>query len=161
MPLEGAEHWLKVELDNKSLSIAVWQVQVGRVSIYLLDTDIEENPPQDRQLSARLYVADKESRIQQEIVLGIGGVRVLRALGIKPAIWHANEGHTAFMMLERVREEIKQGATFDEALHRVRATTVFTTHTPVPAGHDVFPVQLVEQCFHRYWGSLGMDGRDS
>jgi glycogen phosphorylase len=153
----GRRALVKVELDNKSLSIAVWQVQVGRVSIYLLDTDIEENPPQDRQLSARLYVADKESRIQQEIVLGIGGVRVLRALGIKPAIWHANEGHTAFMMLERVREEIKQGATFDEALHRVRATTVFTTHTPVPAGHDVFPVQLVEQCFHRYWGSLGMD----
>ena len=147
----------KVEVNNKSLSIAVWQVQVGRVSVYLLDTDIEENSPQDRQLSARLYVADKEVRIQQEMVLGIGGVRVLRALGIKPAIWHANEGHTAFMMLERVREEIEQGATFEDALQRVRTTTVFTTHTPVPAGHDVFPVQLVEQCFHRYWGSLGID----
>jgi len=147
----------KVEVNNKSLSIAVWQVQVGRVSVYLLDTDIEENSPQDRQLSARLYVADKELRIQQEMVLGIGGVRVLRALGIKPAIWHANEGHTAFMMLERVREEIEQGATFEDALQRVRTTTVFTTHTPVPAGHDVFPVQLVEQCFHRYWGSLGID----
>jgi starch phosphorylase len=148
----------KVELDDKSLSIAVWRVQVGRVSIYLLDTDIEENPPQDRQLSARLYVADRELRIKQEIVLGIGGVRVLRALGIKPAIWHANEGHTAFMMLERIREEIEKGADFEEALQRVRASTVFTTHTSVPAGQDVFPVHLVEQCFHRYWGSLGMDG---
>lgn len=148
----------RVELNNRSLSIAVWRVQVGRVNIYLLDTDIDENTPQDRQLSARLYVADQELRIQQEIVLGIGGVRVLRALGIKPAIWHANEGHTAFMMLERVREEIERGATFDQARQRVRATTVFTTHTPVPAGHDVFPIQLVEQCFHRYWASLGIDG---
>ena len=153
----GRRALAKVELDNKSLSIAVWQLQVGRVSIYLLDTNVEENPPEDRQLSARLYIADKELRIQQEIVLGIGGVRVLRALGIKPAIWHANEGHTAFMMLERVREEIKRGATFDEALQRVRATTVFTTHTPVPAGHDVFPVQLVEKCFHSYWGLLDID----
>ena len=153
----GRRALARVELDNKSLSIAVWQLQVGRVSIYLLDTDVEENPPEDRQLSARLYIADKELRIQQEMVLGIGGVRVLRALGIKPAIWHANEGHTAFMMLERVREEIKRGATFDEALQRVRATTVFTTHTPLPAGHDVFPVQLVEKCFHSYWGSLGID----
>ena len=153
----GRRALAKVELGNKSLSIAVWQLQVGRVSIYLLDTNVEENPPEDRQLSARLYIADKELRIQQEIVLGIGGVRVLRALGIKPAIWHANEGHTAFMMLERVREEIKRGATFDEALQRVRATTVFTTHTPVPAGHDVFPVQLVEKCFHSYWGLLDID----
>jgi starch phosphorylase len=153
----GRRALTKVELDNKSLSIAVWQLQVGRVSIYLLDTNVEENPPEDRQLSARLYISDKELRIQQEIVLGIGGVRVLRALGIKPAIWHANEGHTAFMMLERVREEIKQGATFDEALQRVRATTVFTTHTPLPAGHDVFPAQLVDKCFHSYWSSLGID----
>jgi len=154
---EGRRVLAKVELDGKSLSIAVWEVQVGRVSIYLLDTDIEENPAQDRQLSARLYIADKELRIQQEIVLGIGGVRVLRALGIKPAIWHANEGHTAFMMLERVREEVEQGSTFSDALQRVRATTVFTTHTPLPAGHDVFPVQLVERCFHSYWDSLSID----
>ncbi len=154
---EGQRTLAKVELDSKSLSIAVWQVQVGRVSIYLLDTDIEENPPEDRQLSARLYIADKEVRIKQEMVLGIGGVRVLRSLGIKPAVWHANEGHTAFMMLERVREEIEQGSTFDEAVQRVRATTVFTTHTPVPAGHDIFPVQLMERCFHSYWGSPRID----
>jgi len=147
----------KVELDNKSLAIAVWQVQVGRVNVYLLDTNVEENTPEERELTSRLYIADRESRIQQEIVLGIGGVRVLRALGIKPAIWHANEGHTAFMTLERVREEMKQGATYDEAIQRVRATTVFTTHTPVPAGHDVFPVQLVEKYFHNYLDSLGID----
>lgn len=153
----GKKALAKVELDNKSLAIAVWQVKVGRVSIYLLDTNVEENEPQDRQLSSRLYIADSESRIQQEIVLGVGGVRVLRALGINPIVWHANEGHTAFMMLERVREEVEKGSTFNKAIEKVRATTVFTTHTPVPAGHDVFPVQLVEKYFHNFWGLLGID----
>jgi starch phosphorylase len=150
---------VKVNLGAKSLFVAVWQVKVGRISIYLLDTNVEENVPQDRQLSARLYIADSELRIQQEIVLGIGGVRILRALGINPAIWHANEGHTAFMMLERVREEVEKGAIFEEALRRVQATTVFTTHTPVPAGHDVFPIQLVDKYFHKYCSSLGIDRR--
>jgi starch phosphorylase len=149
----------KVQLNNRAVSIEAWHVQVGRVSIYLLDTNVEGNDPQDRQLSSRLYIADRELRIKQEIVLGIGGVRVLRALGIEPSIWHANEGHTAFMMLERVREEVEKGATFDKAVERVRAATVFTTHTPVPAGHDVFPVELVEKSLHSYWGSLGIDRR--
>jgi len=153
---QGETSLVQVELENRSLSVGVWQVRVGRASVYLLDTNIEENMPRDRQLSARLYVADRELRIQQEIVLGVGGVRVLRALGIEPAIWHANEGHTAFMMVERVREEVEKGATFAEALHRVRATNVFTTHTPVPAGHDIFPVELVEKYFHGYWESLGI-----
>jgi len=144
----------EVQLDNRPVHIGAWQIQVGRTTLYLLDTNVEENAPQDRQLSARLYIADRELRIQQEIVLGIGGTRVLRALGVKPSVWHANEGHAAFMMLERAREEIEQGATFDEATERVRATTVFTTHTPVPAGHDVFPVQFVDKYFHNYWDSL-------
>ena len=147
----------EVLLDNRSVYIGVWQIQVGRTTVYLLDTNVEENSLQDRQLSARLYIADRELRIQQEIVLGIGGVRVLRALGVKPAIWHANEGHAAFMMLERVREEVEGGSTFDKAVQRVRATTVFTTHTPLPAGHDIFSVELVERYFHSYWGSLGID----
>jgi starch phosphorylase len=135
----------------------VWQVRVGRTTVYLLDTNVDENGPQDRQLSARLYIGDRELRIEQEIILGIGGVRVLRALGIVPAIWHANEGHTAFMMLERVREEMQKGMTFVEAAGKVAATTVFTTHTPIPAGQDVFPVQLMERYFHSYWDSLGID----
>ncbi len=147
----------EVQLDNRPVYIGAWQIQVGRTTIYLLDTNVEENTPQDRQLSARLYISDRELRIQQEIVLGIGGVRVLQALGIKPALWHANEGHAAFMMLERIREEVEQGSTFDKAVKKVRATTVFTTHTPVPAGHDVFSTQLVEKYFHNYWGSLGID----
>lgn len=154
---QGHRALAQVQLDNRSVSIGAWQVQVGRTTIYLLDTNLEENTPQDRQLSSRLYIADQEPRIQQEIILGIGGVRVLQALGVEPAMWHANEGHTAFMMLERARGEVERGATFAEALHRVRATTVFTTHTPVPAGHDVFPAQLVEKYFRSYWGSLGIE----
>ncbi len=159
MSAEGRKTLVKIQLNDRSVHIGAWKVRVGRVDIYLLDTNFEENAAQDRQLSARLYIADRELRIQQEIVLGIGGVRVLRALGINPLIWHANEGHTAFMMLERVREEVEKGATFDEAVERVRATTAFTTHTPVPAGHDTFSMELAEKYFHGYWGQLGI-GRD-
>jgi starch phosphorylase len=147
---------IQIELGDRPLYIGVWQVYLGRVDFYLLCCDVEGNMPQDRQLCARLYTADQEQRIQQEIVLGIGGVRALRALGINPSVWHANEGHNAFMMLERVREEVEKGATFTEALQKVEATTVFTTHTPVAAGHDVFPIPLVEKYFHGYWESLGI-----
>jgi len=147
----------QVQLGDVKLAIGVWQVQVGRTKVYLLDTNLEENPTQYRELAARLYVADRELRLQQEIVLGIGGVRVLRVLGISPVVWHTNEGHTAFMMLERIREEVAKGASFDEAVTRVRAATIFTTHTPVAAGHDIFPAQLVEKYFSGYWKSLGID----
>jgi starch phosphorylase len=148
---------IQVELVDRPLSIGVWQVRVGRVNLYLLCCDIERNMPQERQLCARLYTSDQEQRIQQEIVLGVGGVRALRALGINPSVWHANEGHSAFMILERVREEVEKGITFTEALQRVRATTVFTTHTPVPAGQDIFPIPIVEKYFYRYWESLGIN----
>jgi starch phosphorylase len=154
---QGQRALAQVQLDHRGVSIGVWQVRVGCAIIYLLDTNVEENALQDRQLSARLYIADRELRIGQEIILGIGGVRVLRALGIEPAIWHANEGHTAFMMLERIREEVEKGALFAEAAQRVRATTVFTTHTPVLAGHDSFPVQLVERYLDGCWETLGME----
>ncbi|MDH5695216.1 MAG: alpha-glucan family phosphorylase [Dehalococcoidia bacterium] len=157
---KGCRPLAQIQLADRTLYISAWQVQVGRVNIYLLCTDVEENAPQDRQLSARLYIADRELRIQQELVLGIGGVRVLRALGIQPVIWHANEGHTAFMMLERIREEVQKGITFAEAARKVQATTVFTTHTPVPAGNDVFPVQLVERYLHGYWESLGLSSEE-
>jgi starch phosphorylase len=147
---------IQIELADRPLHIGVWQVRLGQVNLYLLCCNVEGNMPQDQQLCARLYTADQEQRIQQEIVLGIGGVRVLRALGIKPSVWHANEGHSAFMILERVREEMEKGTTFSTALQKIRATTVFTTHTPVAAGHDVFPVPLVEKYFHSYWESLGI-----
>jgi starch phosphorylase len=133
---------------------------VGRVKLFLLDTNVEENDHPDRELSARLYAGDREMRLAQEILLGIGGVRVLRALGIEPVVWHANEGHTAFMMLERTRELVEKGLTFDQAAARVQASTIFTTHTPIPAGHDAFTFDLIEKSFHRYWETLGLD-RDS
>ncbi|MFH1087872.1 MAG: alpha-glucan family phosphorylase, partial [Chloroflexota bacterium] len=156
-PAEGRGPLTRVQLAGRWVYLAVWQVRLGCVNLYLLDTNVEENAPQDRQLSARLYTADREQRIQQEIVLGIGGARVLRALNIQPAVWHANEGHTAFMMLERAREEVENGATFAEAVRKVRDTTVFTNHTPVPAGQDFFTAGLMDKYFHGYWDSLGTD----
>lgn len=146
-----------VPLGDRSVLVAVWHVRIGRVRLYLLDTDLDENAPWDRELSARLYGGDHEMRIQQEIVLGIGGVRVLRALGSDPAVWHLNEGHAAFVVLQRIREFIDQGRSFDAALDEVQRTTVFTTHTPVPAGHDAFPFHLVETHLAGCWGSLGAD----
>ena len=121
--------------------VSVWRVRLGRVKLYLLDTDLEENAPWDRELSARLYGGDRETRVQQEIILGIGGVRALKAMGSTPAVWHLNEGHAAFVVLQRIRDLIEHGDSFESALEEVRRTTIFTTHTPVPAGHDAFPVQ--------------------
>jgi starch phosphorylase len=143
-----------VQLGDISLALGAWRVQTGRNSLYLLDTDLPENPFQYRQLLSRLYTADPEQRIQQEIILGIGGVRLLRALGIQPAVWHANEGHTAFMTLERAREAIAGGDSFAEAARKVRASTIFTTHTPVLAGHDRFSLALMDKYFAPYWGAL-------
>ncbi len=137
--------------------VAVWKVQVGSVPLYLMDTDVPENSPWDRELSARLYPGDQEFRVRQQVVLGIGGVRTLRALGIQPAIWHLNEGHTAFTVLERIREAVASGCSYEEAADRVRQSTVFTTHTPVPAGHDTYPSSLIEKYFSHYWPALGLD----
>ncbi|HMC18154.1 MAG TPA: alpha-glucan family phosphorylase, partial [Gemmatimonadales bacterium] len=124
-----------VRLSGRSVSVGAWRVMVGRVPILLLDTDLEQNDPADRGLSHRLYAGGPDLRLRQEWVLGVGGVRVLRTLGYDPAAWHANEGHAAFMLVERVRELVTRGTPFADAVHRVRATSVFTTHTPVPAGH--------------------------
>lgn len=153
---QGSRMTVQIQLQDRPLSVAICQVQLGRTNVYLLDTDLEANAPADRNLSSRLYTADREQRIEQEVVLGVAGVRALRALGIEPSLWHANEGHTSFMMLERIREFVQAGAPLEEALHRVRATTVFTTHTPVAAATDVFPVELVERYLRPYWQSLGL-----
>ncbi len=144
-----------VPLGNRSVVVAVWRVRVGRVNLYLLDTDLEENAPWDRELSARLYGGDRETRVQQEIVLGIGGVRVLKAIGADPAVYHLNEGHAAFVVVQRIRDLCEKGWPFDAALDEVRRTTVFTTHTPVAAGHDAFPFHLVEGHLAGAWGDLG------
>ncbi len=156
---DGTPVLIEVDLQDGpgSLCLAVWQVQVGRVSLYLLDSDVDGNPEWTRQLSSRLYGGDTEHRLRQEIVLGIGGVRLLRALGIEPNYWHANEGHAALSMLERLREYVHEGKSFEEAQDLVRASTVFTTHTPVPAGHDIFSPQMIDRYFSSYWPELGLD----
>jgi starch phosphorylase len=147
----------EVQLGDKTLHIGAWLVRLGSVDIYLLDTNVEENDADARQLSSRLYTADRGHRLQQEMLLGIGGVRLLRTIGIEPSVWHANEGHTAFMMLERIREDVAAGRSFSEATENVQKTSVFTTHTPVPAGHDVFSTELIDQYFSNYWTSLKVD----
>ena len=156
MTPSGSPCQVKVEMDSRTVSALVWQVRVGRVRLYLIDTDLPENAPEDRELSARLYGGDQEIRLRQEMLLGIGGVRVCRALGLSPVVWHANEGHSAFLTLERTRELVQTGQSHAEAAELVRQSTVFTTHTPVPAGHDVFPIPLIERHFSGYWEQLGL-----
>jgi len=152
----GREMTIEVELDGRMVYARVWKFQVGRVPLYLLDTDVEQNSSQDRELAARLYGGDHETRISQEIVLGIGGVRALRALGIAPRLWHLNEGHSAFSVLERAREFMQQGMSLDQAREAVRASTLFTTHTPVAAGNDAFGYNMIAQHFSRYAPQLGL-----
>ena len=153
---DGACLFVPVEVGDRTVQLQVWHVQVGRVPLYLMDADHELNAAWDRELTARLYGGDQEMRIQQEIVLGIGGARVLQALGVEPCAYHLNEGHSAFLMLERARHLIEDGQSFDDARRTIRETSVFTTHTPVAAGHDVFPFHLVEKYFHRFWPRLGI-----
>lgn len=149
---------IHVDLPGRTVYAKVWRIQVGRIPLYLMDTDVERNAPQDRELSARLYGGDHEMRISQEFVLGIGGVRVLRALGLHPKVWHMNEGHSAFLNLERIRELVQQqGMAFAAAVEAVRAGSIFTTHTPVPAGHDAFAFELMEKFFWQFWGQMGID----
>ena len=151
----GTQCIIAVPLGDRSVLAVVWRVRIGRVALYLLDTNLEENAPSDRELSARLYGGDRETRIQQEIVLGMGGVRALRALGLEPAAFHLNEGHAAFVALQRIHHLVERGLSFDQALDEIRQSTIFTTHTPVPAGHDAFPFELVEKHLAGCWGTLG------
>jgi starch phosphorylase len=152
----GDRYVLEFKVGDLRVFVEVWRVSLGALPIYLMDTDVDENTPSDRELTARLYGGDKDHRIRQEMVLGIGGVRVLRALGLQPAVFHANEGHTSFMLLERVRELVQSGRKFSEAAEEVQASTVFTTHTPVAAGHDAFPFEMMDRHFRGYWDELGL-----
>ncbi|HMK56210.1 MAG TPA: alpha-glucan family phosphorylase [Dissulfurispiraceae bacterium] len=156
----GQQIVVKVPFIDPPVYVAVWKVLAGRVPIYLMDTDIEMNDPWHRSISAHLYAGDVEQRLRQEIVLGIGGSEVLNALGIRHSILHLNEGHPAFAILERVRERVAAGSNIDGALEDVRNTTVFTTHTPVPAGHDVFPFHLMDKYFSSYYPLLGLSRDD-
>ncbi|KAB2837067.1 MAG: glycosyltransferase family 1 protein [Candidatus Brocadia sp.] len=148
---------VKVPFVDPPIYVEVWKVQIGKISLYLMDTDIDVNDPWNRNISDRLYSGGQEQRLRQEIVLGIGGAQVLNTLGIKHSVLHLNEGHPAFAILERIRERVEDGMKYREALDQVKATTVFTTHTPVPAGHDVFPFPLMEKYFSAYWPVFGLD----
>jgi glucan phosphorylase len=131
-----------------------WKLQVGRIPLYLMDTDVASNTLQDQEFSARLHSGDHDIRLSQEIVLGIGGVRTLRAVGISPAAWHLNEGHAAFLNLERCRELVTSGLSFTEVREAVAANSLFTTHTPVLAGNDAFSYDLIDKYFGSCWGQL-------
>jgi starch phosphorylase len=154
---KGNQVVVKVPFFEPPIFVAVWKIAVGRIPLYLIDTDIEINDPWNRRMAEHLYTGDIEQRLRQEIVLGIGGYQVLSALGVKPSILHLNEGHPAFALLERIRERVQEGMSHPEAARHVQNTSVFTTHTPVPAGHDVFPFSLMEKYFRSYWPSLGLD----
>ena len=143
--VDGQPLHVHVELPGRTLTVAVYCVQVGRVPVLLLDTDQPENDRADRPITHILYVRGREMRLHQELVLGVGGVRALRKLGIAPDVWHLNEGHSAFLLCERAREQVALGATLDEAWDRVRSTSVFTIHTPVSAGNERFECDLVRR----------------
>ena len=143
-----------VEFPDRVVSLGLWEIRVGRVPLYLLDSNLDPNTDFDKQLTARLYWSDLDRRVMQELLLGIGGVRALRALGYNPSVWHMNEGHAAFLTLERARELVAAGQTFEEAVEKTRQHNVFTTHTPVPAGNDEFPLWLIEKYLSAIWPQL-------
>lgn len=156
---DANDEWLKVSvgLKGRMAYAKVWKLQVGRIPLYLLDADIDENNWEDRNLTHQLYGGDNEHRLRQEILLGIGGIRALKAMGVDADIYHCNEGHAAFLNIERLQDYVREHQlTFNEALEVVRATSLFTTHTPVPAGHDYFHENLLQQYLYGYAEGLGI-----
>lgn len=151
---EGKRLCVEVELPDRTVSLGLWEIRVGRIPLYLLDSNLEPNTEFDRQLTARLYWSDLDRRVMQELMLGVGGVRALRALGYNPSVWHMNEGHAAFLTLERAREFVAGGDTFEQAMEKTRGQNVFTTHTPVAAGNDEFPLWLIEKYLGAIWPQL-------
>ncbi|MGH8445572.1 MAG: alpha-glucan family phosphorylase [Solimonas sp.] len=154
---DGGEIRVVVEIGERDVQLRVWEAKIGHVSLVLLDSDVADNSEADRAITDQLYGGDSDTRIQQETVLGVGGVRALRALGKVPTVWHINEGHAAFMILERIREAVAAGLTYEAAIEAVAAGTVFTTHTPVPAGHDIFHHAQMRWFLGRLLGKLGAE----
>ena len=154
---DGQDLMISVNMPKKRLYLKVWKIQVGRVTLHLLDSDIPENLEEYRGITSTLYGGDQEMRIQQEIVLGMGGVMLLKALGVNPTVYHMNEGHSSFLVLQLISDIIaEKKVSFQIAKDIVSAKTVFTTHTPVPAGNDIFPIELVEKYFDGFWNSLAI-----
>ena len=154
----GEDMMIYIKFPKRRIYLKVWQINVGRVKLYLLDSDIEKNNPEDRDVTLRLYGGDQEMRIRQEIVLGMGGVNLLtRKLGLDPTVYHMNEGHSAFLTVELIKNIMKEKeVSFEVAKDIVSSKTVFTTHTPVPAGNDIFPLSLVEKYFKEFWPRIGL-----
>lgn len=153
---EGHEIVVQVDMPDRIVHARVWLARVGRIKLYLLDTDIEQNALDDRSLSAKLYGGDNHMRIAQEKILGIGGVKAIRCLGLNPSVWHMNEGHSAFLTIELMRELVNKGLTWQEAIEALSPSVCFTTHTPVPAGQDSFDANLIELHFWNLRSQLGM-----
>ena len=153
----GEDLIISVKMADGNIYLKVWKICVGRINLYLLDSDIEENKEEYRGVTLRLYGGDQEMRVQQEIVLGIGGVTLLKELGLTPTIYHMNEGHSSFLVLELIKNVMEEKkVSFNIAKDIVTAKTVFTTHTPVPAGNDIFPIELIERYFDGFWTKLGI-----
>jgi starch phosphorylase len=148
---------IAVQLPGRTVMARILEVSVGRVPLYLLDSNVDGNSTEDRDLTARLYSSDVDLGISQEILLGIGGLRALRSLGHSPEVWHMNEGHSAFLVLEQARELVAGGKSFDTAVEQIKTSNVFTTHTPVPAGSDEFPLELMDKYFAHFWPELGLE----
>jgi starch phosphorylase len=156
----GQPLMISVDMPDRQCRAQIWRTTVGRITLYLMDSNVPENSPEDRHITAQLYGGDQEMRIRQEILLGIGGVRMLRELGITPKAYHMNEGHSVFLGLERIRMlMVERGLSFDEGREAVAATNIFTTHTPVPAGNDAFEPWMIDKYFSSYWPQLNL-GRD-
>ena len=154
---DGKDFITYVKFPARRIYLKVWQINVGRIKLYLLDSDIDINAEEDRGTTAKLYGGDQEMRIRQEIILGMGGVNTLKKLGLTPTVYHMNEGHSAFLNLELIKNTIRdKQVSFDIARDIASSKTVFTTHTPVPAGNDIFPIELVEKYFKDFWPRLGL-----
>ncbi|MDA8334115.1 MAG: alpha-glucan family phosphorylase [Peptococcaceae bacterium] len=153
---EGGQLSVNIQIEDENVTLLIWHVQIGRNSLYLLDADNSANSRETRRLTHQLYGGDHEMRFDQELVLGIGGVRALRAVGIKPQVWHLNEGHASFSLVERLRELVHQGVEPRTAIEYIRAASLFTTHTPVPAGHDIFTPEIMDRHFGAVYSQFGL-----
>ncbi|MEW5941088.1 MAG: alpha-glucan family phosphorylase, partial [Chloroflexota bacterium] len=153
---DGSRLTVTVEFPDRNVTLQLWEVRVGRVPLYLMDSNVDGNSEADRTLTARLYWSDLNFRVAQEVLLGVGGVRALRALGYNPSAWHMNEGHAAFLTIERAREFVKSGHPVADALAQTRLSNIFTTHTPVAAGNDEFPLWLIDKHLAALWPELGL-----
>ena len=157
----GEDLIIDVDFPDRKLYLKIWKIVVGRISLYLMDSDIDKNIAEDRVVTLRLYGGDQEMRIRQEIVLGMAGIKLLRCLGLKPSVYHMNEGHSAFLTLEVIKDVMEEKqVSFEVAKSMCSAKTVFTTHTPVPAGNDIFPIELMDKYFSNFWPKLGISRED-